>query len=356
MSTKESSFGVFFAVLPAQPSIPPRKLKEVCEETASNLSINLEWTHHREPNLIHPQLPKPLDFLEISGKLTLATDMDQSPEAVCNDIIEALNQNSAIIGNVELLLILPNTPIPLLDLKMPENESTATFNEYGLMVMRNVLEDSIDELHDHALATFEELYSAMKTKSKKKHYKEIMQRDDNRFDFRLDLDDKNNAIWKQVEEKGRWKSMVAEILGEEYSLIKCGCVLSLPGTSIQYYHSDGVHVGASATFESEKAASTHALCVFVPLIDLDRSTGYTEFWAGSHKYSNLMQKKGLQSLPGGHDGIIYKGDCLLYDYRTIHRGMPNDSQRTRPVCYFLYSKKGMEHVEDQNFVKESVFD
>jgi ectoine hydroxylase-related dioxygenase (phytanoyl-CoA dioxygenase family) len=321
--------------------------------------------------LAHPQLAEPLAFLEISG--TLMTDSEA--EDVCNEIVALLNQQDSVIGNAKLLLLLPHTPIPLLDLAMPDDESVDTFNKYGLMAMHKaVVQDDnnntlIDGLYDHAVATFERLYTAMIAKNnsesssssqnkKKKHFKEIMQRDDNRFDFRLDLEDNNNMYWKDIESRGRWKSLVAEIFfGENnYSLIKCGCVLSLPGTSVQYYHSDGVHAGESADFASEAAAPTHALCVFLPLIDLDRSTGYTEFWAGSHKYQLLLQKKGLMALPGGHDGLLKKGDCLLYDYRTIHRGMPNTSKSDRPVCYFLYSKKGMEHVEDQNFVPESVFD
>jgi hypothetical protein len=35
--------------------------------------------------------------------------------------------------------------------------------------------------------------------------------------------------------------------------------------------------------------------------------------------------------------------------------MPNSSNVARPVCYFLYTKKGFEFVEDQNFANQSVF-
>jgi ectoine hydroxylase-related dioxygenase (phytanoyl-CoA dioxygenase family) len=133
-------------------------------------------------------------------------------------------------------------------------------------------------------------------------------------------------------------------------------VLSLPGTEVQYWHSDGVHVGDSSTLDdSDAAAPVHALCVFCPLIDLNEETGYTEFWAGSHKYSKLLAKKGEQALPGGTKGILNKGNFLVYDYRTIHRGMPNTSARARPVCYFLYTRAGFEFVEDQNFTEQSVF-
>jgi ectoine hydroxylase-related dioxygenase (phytanoyl-CoA dioxygenase family) len=145
-------------------------------------------------------------------------------------------------------------------------------------------------------------------------------------------------------------------LGPLHRIVKCGCVLSLPSCGMQYWHSDGIHRGKSADFDSNSAAPTHALCVFVPLVDLTESTGCTEFWAGSQKYSKLLQKGGEQSLPGGTLGLLNKGDALLYDYRTIHRGTANSSQSIRPVCYFLYARDGYEDVEDQNFRNESVFD
>jgi ectoine hydroxylase-related dioxygenase (phytanoyl-CoA dioxygenase family) len=46
------------------------------------------------------------------------------------------------------------------------------------------------------------------------------------------------------------------------------------------------------------------------------------------------------------NGILKKGECLLYDYCTIHRGMPNTSKEDRPICYFLYTKPGQESVEN----------
>jgi hypothetical protein len=352
----EKEYGVFFAVLPAQPSVAPSSLKGECEKIASDVDFCVNWTHDRVASLIHPQLKDPLLFLEISGKLLITAD-DASPEAICSKIVDALNSRDSVVGNAELLLILEGTPIPVLDTELPKDGSVEAFHKYGLVAMENALDDT-DQLQELAVKTFELLYAEMVTKGGKK-YKEIMQRDENRFDFRLDLDLANSVGsggWRNIEAKGRWLPLVEKILGTGYSLVKCGCVLSLPGTGVQYWHSDGVHNGASANFGSDNAAPTHALCVFVPLIDLDMSTGFTEFWAGSHKYSKLLAKKGEQALPGGTNGILKKGECLLYDYRTIHRGMPNTSKGDRPVCYFLYTKPGQEFVENQNFVTDSVFD
>jgi ectoine hydroxylase-related dioxygenase (phytanoyl-CoA dioxygenase family) len=353
-------YGVFFAILPAQPTISPDELVAACQTVASEFDL-LIWTHHRESALQHPALQEPLQFIEISGKLSLTSRKDSSSstdsrnvETICGTITAALQESApTIIGNAELLLVLENTPIPLLPSKVPMDGTVTTFDKYGLVGMKDVIDDlDLDGLYRLATETFASFYELLQHKSTK-HFKEIMQRDANRFDFRLDLIDDQ---WKEYENKGRWKQLVAQALGDDYSIIKCGCVLSLPGAGMQYYHSDGVHVGSAASFDSDDAAETHALCVFVPLIDLNHEVGFTEFWAGSHRYNRLLDKKGEQALPGGTDGILEKGDCLLYDYRTIHRGTSNQSNVTRPVCYFLYSRKGMEDVEDQNFTSDSLFD
>ena len=73
--------------------------------------MKLEWTHDRGGELVHPQLPDPLEYLEISGILTSPQDADA--EAACEDIVQLLLQQDPV-GNAELLLVLADTPIPLL--------------------------------------------------------------------------------------------------------------------------------------------------------------------------------------------------------------------------------------------------
>ncbi|KAI2494928.1 phytanoyl-CoA dioxygenase [Fragilaria crotonensis] len=314
-------FGAYFAILPALPSISPTKLKEVCERL--ELEGLESWTHDRIALLHHPQLKDPLQYLEISAKI--------ASQSLANEIVEILLLETSIIGNAEVLLILPDTPIPLMPTTdLPTVATADTFHQYGLVGMKDAMDD-VDGLHRHAMQEFERLYDALQ-----KH--------------------DANGVWREYEETGRWKPLVNDILGPTNRLVKCGCVLSLPSCGMQYWHSDGVHRGKSADFDSQDAALTHALCVFVPLIDLTEATGCTEFWAGSHKYSKLLQKGGEQSLPGGTIGLMKKGDALRYDYRTIHRGTANSSRSARPVCYFLYAREGYEDVEDQNFRNESVFD
>ena len=209
------------------------------------------------------------------------------------------------------------------------------------------------------------------------HFADIMQRDANRYDCQLSgsfgLDDVTadgpGAVWESLAKEGPWVPMIKELLeangaGKECRVYRCGCVVSLPGAGEQYWHSDGAHLGKAAGWPEtgrsdwgteldvsdwglSQAASCQNVCVFVPLVDLSRTNGYTEFWAGSQHYDGLLEKKGVQALPGGTDAIMDAGGVLLYDFRTIHRGMPNSSGAQRPILYFVYAHEDWS--ESKNF-------
>lgn len=53
-------------------------------------------------------------------------------------------------------------------------------------------------------------------------------------------------------------------------------VYSRPGAGEQDWHSDGPHIGHGAGWDGEGAAAPYALCVFVPLIDLNPTVGFTQ--------------------------------------------------------------------------------
>jgi hypothetical protein len=148
--------------------------------------------------------------------------------------LNALNSYDSVVENAELLVILEGTWIPVLDTELPKDGSIETFLKYGLVAMENALDDT-DQLQELAVKRFELLYTEMATKGGQK-YKEIMQRDENRFNLWLDLDlasSVGSSGWRNIEAKGRWLPLVEMILGTGYSLIKCGCVLSLPRTGVQ---------------------------------------------------------------------------------------------------------------------------
>eukprot|EP00049_Salpingoeca_infusionum_P007968 m.128580 g.128580 ORF g.128580 m.128580 type:complete len:122 (-) comp13873_c1_seq4:1820-2185(-) len=50
---------------------------------------------------------------------------------------------------------------------------------------------------------------------------------------------------------------------------------------------------------------------------------------------------------------IHGGDVIMFDYRTVHRGVANTSQKSRPLLYQVYSKSWFADVV--NFGEESLF-
>ena len=59
--------------------------------------------------------------------------------------------------------------------------------------------------------------------------------------------------------------------------------------------------------------------------------------------------------PAGLVSPLQAGGCVLYDYRLMHRGMPNTSVGTeRPLVQLLYHSRA--YVEKKNYGVRSLFD
>lgn len=91
---------------------------------------------------------------------------------------------------------------------------------------------------------------------------------------------------------------------------------------VQEWHSDGP--------PAADAARPYAVCVFVPLLDLTADTGCTQFWPGSHMHAHLLGfGPAAPVLEAAVDGRVAAGDAVLYDYRVLHRGLPNACEALR---------------------------
>ena len=128
-------------------------------------------------------------------------------------------------------------------------------------------------------------------------------------------------------ETAPWLPLVRAILGPDACLIATGCILSLPGSASQQWHSDGDHLA------SECQLPPHCLNVFVPLVDMATvAVGPTEFTPGTHL------QWGRRHL-GNVALTAAAGDAILFDYRLRHRGLPNKtSDVVRPLVYITYAK------------------
>lgn len=108
-----------------------------------------------------------------------------------------------------------------------------------------------------------------------------------------------------------------------------GFLMNRPGSTSQDWHRDGPDEG-------------YVDC-FVPLIDLDETLGPTAIRPGTH-----TDKAASRCSDGGEeDGasnvlvpMLKKGEVLLFDYRTVHRGQANTSERaTRTLAYAVFRRR-----------------
>lgn len=128
-------------------------------------------------------------------------------------------------------------------------------------------------------------------------------------------------------------SIIGPLLEYDVRLDSFTAVTSYPGAKLQHTHRDHVYLFRKARIGAKMLP--HAFSLFVPLIDVDLKTGPTALSLGSHKREdsedylcNDWKKKSLK-----------RGDCLIIDYRLIHRGMPNNTQNVvRPVLFMVFSR------------------
>ena len=147
--------------------------------------------------------------------------------------------------------------------------------------------------------------------------------------------------------------VVRGVLGKDCVVINKSLVVSLPGAETQAWHSDGPHLDLG------KDLPCHCLNVFVPLVDVDMTNGPTEMRPGSVSLTRDLKKAYMRAfltkkLRPVDCPTLKKGSVLMFDYRILHRGKANNSEKPRPVLVYTFAKPF--YVDNMNFPHNSVFD
>merc|ERR1712176_1529391 len=98
------------------------------------------------------------------------------------------------------------------------------------------------------------------------------------------------------------------------------------------------------------------LTVFVPLVNVSRANqlGSTEFWPGTHQ--GVVDLTSLLRECENSEGFTpdyHVGSALIFDYRLLHRGLPNEGDDKRPMLYMVWAKPWYQ---EQNFPPESLYE
>ena len=218
-------------------------------------------------------------------------------------------------------------------------------------------------------------------------FQEVVERDGGRLDVRHGLRDEPFKTVLAAAIQSRLAAALTALLGDDAEVVAAGNVVAMSmegwvehvdmeeGTVLadsmgpQAWHADGPHLFADAP--DSPMLPVHALNVFVPLVDLtadkcvpqplERSSqpcalservrpiralrsGATEFAPGSHV-------RGCEFAEGcdrpTRTILARAGDAIVFDYRLWHRGLPNVSDRDRPLLYFVAARSFWR--DDRNY-------
>ncbi|KAJ3158231.1 hypothetical protein HDU86_002940 [Geranomyces michiganensis] len=173
-------------------------------------------------------------------------------------------------------------------------------------------------------------------------FEEIASRGQERFDLLLPVDE--NPRVERVIQNGPWMPLVRSLLHAQAGVcVPCAVsvVYSRPGADTQSWHADGV-----------PASPPYAICAFLPLVDLDHETGFTQFWPGTQSSRGLLGFGPAAEVCGAtFDGMVPSGSVLIYDYGTLHRGLGNSGEAIRPVLQVVYHVPGWKDTKNYGIEK-----
>ena len=131
------------------------------------------------------------------------------------------------------------------------------------------------------------------------------------------------------------------LLGDQCAISSFGSVVTFPGAEAQPIHFDHPPL-----FEKEEdcvGLPAYAITVVVPLVDIRPETGSTAIWEGSQAFSGARERLHELINEPTWEGSVHPlpkmGDVYLMDYRVIHGGMANRSDRPRPILYLVYGRR-----------------
>jgi hypothetical protein len=140
-------------------------------------------------------------------------------------------------------------------------------------------------------------------------------------------------------------------------------VTSLGNTPAQHWHRDAGFIFKNQVKEQ---LPPHGLVVFIPLIDVTKSMGPTNFLTGSHIQCKPRDEKEinlanwiLKECPFVGPSVqtpAPKGSAIVFDMRILHRGLANKKPIRRPQLYVTFFQEWFVDHVNFNAKQSSQFD
>jgi hypothetical protein len=208
------------------------------------------------------------------------------------------------------------------------HEAAATLEREGVVVLRSVDGLLAGVQKGDAVAAVEALDDRLAGRGTDAAVDEptLARRSELRHDVRLD-GSTADPRWRELAE--RVAAIARRVLGESsWEAATAGCVISRPGAGPQFYHADGMDAYFNA---------------FVPLVDVPTALGPTEFALRSHADEHAVAYAPTLEGDDRYEKCapeLRRGDVVLFSYATLHRGLPNTGDASRPVFYVTMAPPG----------------
>jgi hypothetical protein len=140
----------------------------------------------------------------------------------------------------------------------------------------------------------------------------------------------------------------------DVQIINVSVVVSTPNAPDQGWHADGAHVSL------DKHEPCHCFNIFIPLSDVvTMESGPTALRPGSHVYTRDLARlfwaaKARKTLRQPMAPLLQMGDCLIFDYRILHRGLANTSKDNRTILVVAVARPWFKDIV--NFPSNSMND
>lgn len=213
----------------------------------------------------------------------------------------------------------------------------------GVVIIKNQIDKSdilsmkqeIDKIRKYVMQKIVDMQRPLAT------YTDIAERQLNRLDYRCGF---NATLFQEV---AKPIIKIVQSLSPRVDFMHYwGAIPSLPGAGPTDMHRDIYPVfndmNDNDINEIDLELPPYYFTVLIPLIEITKENGPTQFIKSSHRYASVDETRAEVFAP-----LISPGDLVIFDGRTLHKGSANNSTEERLIAYITFTAKWYY---DQTFV------
>lgn len=217
----------------------------------------------------------------------------------------------------------------------------------GVILLKNQINDDnissmkseIEKIRKYVMLRISNMDRPLKT------YTDIAERQLHRLDYRYGF---TANIFQEVAKP--MIELVQSLSPRVDFLHYWGAIPSMPGSGPTDMHRDIYPISNDLKDDNDideldVALPPYYFTVLMPLVEITKENGPTEFIKGSHRHKSVDVKNAKITAP-----LLSPGDLVIFDGRMFHRGGGNTSNEERLIAYMTFTASWYH---DQTFVRDN---